>query len=240
MTCACIFACIAQFAPLPFPTYRYVLGACGALYFVLSGVLQCVSFLVDQDAILITKPFIDIDDDELEELLNEQDEGAESKPSGGSKAIKKGVRSRKSPEKGKKKEAKTSDAVEDENAVDYDLFVPIRTDENADMSKYGVRVRTELKRYTEWYTITLQFQLPTTVSNIVYSLRQKHFKPPPEDEDLTVRRLRSCVVSQKYSIGNFFDKNGNFDELSLVLAAEELLKRFVSCQYNNDKKVKKE
>lgn len=54
MLASCVFAMIAQFAPLPFPESRPVLGVCGSLYFILSGILQLVTTYVDQDAILWT------------------------------------------------------------------------------------------------------------------------------------------------------------------------------------------
>ena len=54
MLASCIFAMIAQFAPLPFPESRPVLGVCGSLYFILSGILQLVTTYIDQDAILWT------------------------------------------------------------------------------------------------------------------------------------------------------------------------------------------
>ena len=56
MFAACVFAMIAQFAPIPFPESRPVLGVCGSLYFLLSGVLQLITTFVDKDSILWTKP----------------------------------------------------------------------------------------------------------------------------------------------------------------------------------------
>lgn len=56
MTVACIFAMVAQFAPMPFPESRPVLGICCASYFILSGVLQLIATFVDKDAIMVTLP----------------------------------------------------------------------------------------------------------------------------------------------------------------------------------------
>lgn len=55
MTVACIFAMIAQFAPIPFPESRPVLGVCGTVYFLLSGVLQWITTFIDKDCILLTQ-----------------------------------------------------------------------------------------------------------------------------------------------------------------------------------------
>merc|ERR1712232_331624 len=56
MALACIFAMVAQFAPIPFPESRPILGVCGCAYFFLSGVLQLIATFIDKDSILLTKP----------------------------------------------------------------------------------------------------------------------------------------------------------------------------------------
>jgi len=56
MALACAFACVAQFAPVPFPQSRPLLAGCCAAYFMLSGVLQLIITYVDADAIMVTRP----------------------------------------------------------------------------------------------------------------------------------------------------------------------------------------
>jgi len=56
MATACFFASVAQFAPVPFPESRPLLGVCGSIYFILSGVLQWILVTVDVDAIAIMNP----------------------------------------------------------------------------------------------------------------------------------------------------------------------------------------
>merc|ERR1711862_630346 len=47
MTVACLFAMVAQFAPVPFPESRPLLACCCCAYFLLSGVLQIIISYVD-------------------------------------------------------------------------------------------------------------------------------------------------------------------------------------------------
>ena len=51
MTLASVAALIAQFAPVPFPANRLLLGACVAVYFALSGVLQYIVTFLDKDVL---------------------------------------------------------------------------------------------------------------------------------------------------------------------------------------------
>jgi len=161
MTLACAFAMVAQFAPIPFPESRPVLGICGAMYFVLSGALQFITTFVDQDTILLTKKV---------------GEGSES---GGKK----------------------------------------KTD-NADMRKYGIRVRSNLPRFSEWYSVTLEFNMPKKASG-----KSTDQRGPPH-------------VEKKWSVGQFFDKEGYFDEVGLVQEVEELYKRFEQGKYDSEDKKK--
>ena len=48
MTVSCMFACIAQFYPLPFPDSRLLLAVCVVVYFGLSGVLQYFTWFTDK------------------------------------------------------------------------------------------------------------------------------------------------------------------------------------------------
>ena len=146
MFSACVFAMIAQFAPIPFPESRPVLGVCGSMYFVLSGILQFITTFIDKDMILLTKP-------------------------------------------------------EKEHA-------------NKEMTKYGLRVRTSLPRFSEWFTVTIEFRKP------------KEEGPSP-------------FCKQTWSVGNFFDKEGYFDEVGLMEEVDKVVKRFAAQKYDkpdDDKK----
>ena len=56
MFLSCVFAMVAQFYPIPFPSSRPLLGVCCAMYFVLSSVLQFMITYIDKDIILVSKP----------------------------------------------------------------------------------------------------------------------------------------------------------------------------------------
>lgn len=136
MAAACLFAVVAQFAPIPFPESRPVLGVCCCIYFVLSGILQFITTFIDKDCILLTRP--------------------------------------------------------------------LETASNTNMQEYGLRVRSALPRFSEFYTLTLQFQnMPDT----------------PQ-------------VTQKWSVGNFFDVEGMFDEVGLMQAVQEVYKRLEGGLYD--------
>ena len=55
MALACTAACIAQFAPIPFPDDRWRLGVFVVAYFVLNGVLQYVQMFIERDYWVSTK-----------------------------------------------------------------------------------------------------------------------------------------------------------------------------------------
>ena len=141
MAAACLFACMAQFAPVPFPDSRPILGVCGAAYFVLSGILQFITTFIDKDCILLTKKVPD--------------------------------------------------------------------SENKEMQKYGLRIRTNFPRFSEFYSVIIEFQKP------------KEDGPSPQ-------------VEQEWSVGKFFDKEGYFDEVGLMQEVEKLVKRFIKKDYTKD------
>lgn len=185
MTIACAFASVAQFAPFNFPDSRIVLGSCCILYFVFSGVLQIITTFFDKDAIMITKP---VKKEEMQQdfeakkkrLLEEQQH--EAKKSGGDL-------------RGKNKD----DAI----VVD-----PPPSISNSDMYKYGLRIRTALPRYSQYYTVVIQFQ----------------------------NREDSPFVQQTWSVGQFFDKEGTFDEMGVMEEIEILFKRFAAGKYDKESK----
>ena len=138
---ACLFAVVAQFAPIPFPESRPVLGVCCCCYFLLSGVLQLITTFVDKDSILLTKP-------------------------------------------GKKEKTK-----------------------NKDLLSHGVRVRSQFPRFSEFYTVILEYQ----------------------------GRENSPLVQQRWSVGQFFDKEGFFDEIGLQKEVESLYFRLEKGDYESQK-----
>jgi signal peptidase complex subunit 2 len=160
MALACAFAMVAQFAPIPFPESRIILGSCCCCYFVLSGILQLITSFVDMDSILITKP-----------LSKEGPNGT-------------------GPEEKKTKLSQI---------------------ENRDLFQYGVRVRTQFPRFSEWYTVILEFQA----------------------------KEKSPCVSQKWSVGQFFDKEGMFDEIGLQMEVDKLYHRLENADYDKDADSKK-
>ena len=151
MALACVFAMVAQFAPVPFPESRPLLGICGCAYFLLSGVLQLIATFIDKDAILLTKPLFD---------------------------------SNSSDSKDGSKNTKTKNEM---------------------LKKYGVRVRSNLPRFSEWYSVILEFKIDG-------------------DE-------KTPYTEQKWSVGQFFDKEGYFDEFGFGLIIEDLYARFERGEY---------
>lgn len=149
MASACVFAMVAQFAPIPFPESRPLLGVCGCAYFFLSGVLQLTATFIDKDSILVTKP------------LNSESEKPKTK--------------------------------------------------NEILQKHGVRIRSSLPRFSEWYTVILEFQ----------------------------KMENSPCTEQKWSVGKFFDKEGYFDEFGLAKEVEALYERFEKGEYSKSQEEKK-
>lgn len=149
MALACIFAMVAQFAPIPFPESRPLLGVCGCAYFFLSGVLQLIATFIDKDCILLTQPW-------------SADNG---------------------------------------------------TTKNEMLKKHGVRVRSNLPRFSEWYSVILEFKM-------------EEGKTP--------------YTEQKWSVGKFFDKEGFFDEFGLMKEVDKLFDRFEKGDYSKDDSEKKQ
>mmetsp|Transcript_6220 Transcript_6220/g.15482 ORF Transcript_6220/g.15482 Transcript_6220/m.15482 type:complete len:250 (-) Transcript_6220:171-920(-) len=75
---------------------------------------------------------------------------------------------------------------------------------NKQMDKYGIRVRSQFPRFSEFYTVILEF----------------HGKPSSE------------FVKETWSVGQFFDVDGFFDEEGLMLEVEELYRRFEAGKYD--------
>jgi len=149
MLLACSFAFVAQFAPLPFPESRPVLGLCCTAYFILSGILQLVTTFYDRDSIMATNP----------------------------------VEKAKYPAK------------------------------NSDVEKYGIRVRTQLPRFSEYYTVILEFQ---------------RYDGGKGKGGAAAAAAPGPYVSKTWSVGNFFDVDGFFAEDILMDEVEKVYDTF--CQ----------
>jgi len=150
MTVACAFAMVAQFAPLPFPESRPVLGGCCAIYFALSGVLQLITTFLDIDCILITK------------------------------------------------------------VIKKDQITEASRKKNPHLLTHGLRIRTSLPRFSEYYTVIIEFQ----------GLEDSPF------------------VSKEWSVGQFFDVEGMFDEYGLEDEVEQLYRRFTAGKFDTPAKSK--
>jgi signal peptidase complex subunit 2 len=137
MISACLFAVVAQFAPVPFPDSRPLLGVCCCCYFLLSGLLQLITTFVDKDSILLTKS--------------------------------------------------------------------LENTKNKDLKINGVRVRSQFPRFSEFYTVILEYQ---GLEN-------------------------SPLVEQRWSVGQFFDKEGFFDEIGLQKEVESLYFRLEQGKYDS-------
>jgi signal peptidase complex subunit 2 len=139
MATACVFAMVAQFAPISFPESRPLLGVCGSCYFLLSGLLQFMTTYIDQDVILWTL-----------------------------------------------KQEKSSNPL---------------------LQTHGVRVRSNLPRFSEYYSVVLEL------------------KDCPQQKQ----------VEQTWSIGQFFDKEGYFDEVGLNEEVDKLYAQLVEGKYTTAK-----
>lgn len=79
------------------------------------------------------------------------------------------------------------------------------TSQNPNLQKYGVRVRSNLPRFSEYYTVVLEFQnMPD-----------------------------SPYVEETWSVGQFFDVEGMFDEVGLQNEVEELYKKLEAGDYTD-------
>ena len=76
---------------------------------------------------------------------------------------------------------------------------------NKEMDKYGIRVRSQFPRFSEYYTVILEFE----------------------------GKKSSEIVKQTWSVGQFFDVDGFFDEEGLMLEVEKLYKRFEAGKFDD-------
>lgn len=99
----------------------------------------------------------------------------------------------------------------DQDSILLTKPLPASKTSNKDLQKYGVRVRSQFPRFSEFYSVVLEFQGMES----------------------------SPSVEQKWSVGQFFDEVGMFDEVGLQLEVEALFKRLDSGKYDNKGKSSK-
>lgn len=159
MLASCVFAMIAQFAPLPFPESRPVLGVCGSLYFILSGLLQFIITYIDKDAILWT----------------------------------------------------TAETATDDDDTDGDNRTVIKHKQTGEPC--AVCVRSNFPRFSEFYTVTMELLVPV--------------------KDGSSKTVTGPSVTQTWSVGQFFDKEGYFYEVGIMEETKLLLERLEAGKYDS-------
>jgi signal peptidase complex subunit 2 len=82
--------------------------------------------------------------------------------------------------------------------TDEGMIKLVRGSGNKEMDKYGIRVRTQFPRFSEFYTVILEFE----------------------------GKENSEFVKGTWSVGKFFDVDGFFDEEGMAIEIEELFQRF--------------
>ena len=87
---------------------------------------------------------------------------------------------------------------------DPDMITLVKSSGNKEMGKYGIRVRTQFPRFSEYYTVLLEFQ----------------------------GKVNSDMVKETWSVGQFFDVDGYFDEEGLMLEVEKLYRRFEAGKFD--------
>jgi len=90
--------------------------------------------------------------------------------------------------------------------TDPDAIKLVKKGGNKEMDKYGIRVRSVFPRFSEFYTVILEFQ----------------GKAPPSE-----------FVTETWSVGQFFDVDGLFDEEGMTIEVEKLYQRFEAGKYDN-------
>ena len=202
MTCACIAAMIAQmqqYSNITIPSNRVVLIVCGTIYFACSTLLQYITTFVDEDTIIYTQPITEKTEEQriknrknhLSLMMQMMNSSSSSKKSG-----------------------TDGDEDDDHNNNSSSLYLyynratktftqpePALPLQNPKLSQYGLRIRTTLPRFSQYYTVTFELQIPPQSSS-TKSLLQ---------------------VKQTWSIGQFFDHLGYFDEIGFANAIERVL-----------------
>lgn len=105
-------------------------------------------------------------------------------------------------------DGKKPDPLHDSEVIGREIFRKKPKDiKNKDLFIHGVRVRTQFPRFSEWYKVILEFE----------------------------QRKDTPHVEQTWSVGQFFDKQGMFDEIGLQLEVEKLYRRLEDADYDKKK-----
>jgi signal peptidase complex subunit 2 len=94
---------------------------------------------------------------------------------------------------------------------DEGMIKLVRGSGNKEMDKYGIRVRTQFPRFSEFYTVILEFE----------------------------GKENSEFVKATWSVGKFFDVDGFFDEEGMAIEIEELFQRFERGDFDKKEGVEK-
>ncbi len=200
MTCACIAAMIAQmqqYSNITIPSNRVVLIVCGTIYFVCSTLLQYITTFIDEDTIIYTQP------------ITEKTEAQRIKNRKNHLSLMMQMMNSSSISSSSKKSGNDEDDEDHHNPSSMYLYYnrttktfthpePALPLQNPKLSQYGLRIRTTLPRFSQYYTVTFELQVPQSTST-------------------------QYQVTQTWSIGQFFDHAGYFDEIGFANAIEQLL-----------------
>ena len=190
MLAACCFAAVAQLnTSTAWPHHRLLLAVCGVMYFLLSTLLQFITTFIDQDTIVWTDALTE------QNALSNKSPGLLGPSSSSYYSL---YRMKHHPPGGGSESPPASSLLL----------------KNPTFRQHGLRVRTSLPRFSEFYTVTLQFHVP-----------------PPSKKEAKEALLQ---VSQTWSIGQFFDATGYFDEMGLAREMEALLLRRLDQQQYDD------
>ena len=87
---------------------------------------------------------------------------------------------------------------------DKEVIKLVKGGGNKEMDKYGLRVRSQFPRFSEYYTVILEFQ----------------------------GKEKTEFVKGTWSVGQFFDVDGYFDEEGLMIEVEKLYRRFEAGKFD--------
>jgi Microsomal signal peptidase 25 kDa subunit (SPC25) len=218
MSLACIAAMVAQmqqYSNVTLPENRFVIATCGILYFLCSTLLQAITTFVDQDTIVWTQP---ITTKTIEQRQKQQQKSMLLMNMMNSSSSSSSASSNSNdPNNNSSSNSNSNNNMYryyNPKTKTYTSLEPISLT-NPLLTQYGARIRTSLPRFSQYYTVTLEYQIP---------------KPTTSPDKTTSGTSNSAfAVSQTWSIGNFFDTQGYFDEIGLAHSIEELL----WTQFNN-------
>ena len=213
MTCACIAAMVAQlnqYSNITVPHNRIVLIVCGSIYFACSTLLQYITTFIDQDTIIYTQPITE--KTEQQRIKNRKNHLSLMMQMMSQNSNASTSHSTTKSSKNKHGDDDDDDLTTNSLYLYYDRATktfsnpePALPLQNPKLSKYGLRIRTSLPRFSQYYTVTFELDVaPTSKETSSPSVTPK------------------CMVTHTWSIGQFFDHQGYFDEIGFANAIEEL------------------